>query len=51
MTYYYTYKITCLQGSFKGKYYFGQHHTENLDDGYCGKGQQPEGYVLGILKK
>ena len=36
---YYTYKITCLLGSFKGKYYFGQRHTDKMpDDKYCGSG-------------
>ena len=38
MTYYYTYKITCLKGSLKDHYYYGQHHTENLNDGYAGSG-------------
>ena len=38
MTYYYTYKITCLKGSLKDHYYFGQHHTDDMDDGYCGSG-------------
>ena len=38
MRYYYTYKITCLKGSLKGHYYYGQHTTDNLDDGYCGNG-------------
>lgn len=44
MTYYYTYKVTCLQGSFAGKYYFGQHHTDDLDDGYCGSGTLVNNY-------
>lgn len=38
MTYYYTYKITCLKGRLKDHYYYGQHHTDDLDDGYCGSG-------------
>lgn len=44
MTYYYTYKITCLKGSLKDHYYFGQHHTENLDDGYIGSGRKIRDY-------
>ena len=38
MTYRYIYKITCTAGSFKDKFYFGQHTTTNLDDGYKGSG-------------
>lgn len=38
MTYYYTYKITLLKGSLAGHYYFGQHRTKNLNDGYAGSG-------------
>lgn len=38
MTYYYTYKITCLKGGLKDHYYYGQHHTDDLNDGYCGSG-------------
>ena len=34
MIYRYTYKITCTAGTFKDKFYFGQHTTENLNDGY-----------------
>lgn len=44
MRYYYTYKITCLKGSLKGCYYFGQHTTKNLDDGYCGCGRVIKDY-------
>lgn len=55
--YYYTYKITCTQGSFKGKFYFGQHKPNNLDDGYFGCGRKiidykkkyPNGYIREIL--
>ena len=36
--YFYTYKITLLKGSLAGKYYYGQHITYNLNDGYCGSG-------------
>lgn len=32
--YRYTYKITCLKGSWKGKFSFGQHTTNDLNDGY-----------------
>ena len=35
---YYTYKITLLCGSWKGRYYYGQHSTTNLNDGYAGSG-------------
>lgn len=36
--YYYVYKITCLCGSLMNHYYFGQHRTDNLNDGYAGSG-------------
>lgn len=44
MTYRYIYKITCTAGSFKDKFYFGQHTTENLDDGYKGSGRKLQRY-------
>lgn len=44
MTYRYIYKITCTAGSFKGKFYYGQHTTENLDDGYKGSGRKIVNY-------
>lgn len=55
--YYYTYKITCTQGSFKGKFYFGQHTTNILDDNYVASGRKikcylkkyPNGYIKEIL--
>jgi hypothetical protein len=34
--YHYIYKITRIDGS--GKYYFGMHSTDDLDDGYFGSG-------------
>lgn len=34
MIYRYIYKITCLKGTWEGKFSFGQHTTENLDDNY-----------------
>ena len=34
----YIYKIKCLLGEYKGCYYYGQHTTYNLDDGYAGSG-------------
>lgn len=38
MTYYYTYKITCLLGTLKGKYYYGQHTSNIKVDSYTGSG-------------
>ena len=57
MNYYYTYKITCTEGSFKGKFYFGKHSTTNLNDGYKGSGsllkkyykKYPNSYIKEIL--
>ena len=40
MTYRYIYKITCTAGTFKDKFYFGQHTTKNLNDGYKGSGKK-----------
>ena len=39
MTYFYTYKITLLKGTLAGHYYYGQHKTSNLNDGYAGSGR------------
>lgn len=47
MIYRYIYKITCLYGSFKDHYYYGQHTTENLEDGYKGSGKK----ILDYYKK
>lgn len=44
MIYRYIYKITCTAGSFKDKFYFGQHTTTNLDDGYKGSGRKIKDY-------
>lgn len=44
MKYYYTYKITLLKGSLAGHYYFGQHTTSNLNDGYAGSGRKITDY-------
>lgn len=43
--FYYIYKITCLCGSLAGHYYFGQHRTDDLNDGYCGSGKIITGYI------
>ena len=45
MKYYYTYKITCLEGSWKDKFYFGQHATTNLDDKYITGGKKIKCYI------
>ena len=34
--YYFIYRTTNL---INGKYYIGQHHTEDLNDGYLGSGR------------
>ena len=57
MKYYYIYKIILTQGSLKDSYYYGQHKTNNLDDGYKGSGtivkkyykKYPEGYIKEII--
>ena len=57
MIYRYLYKITCTVGSFKDKFYFGQHTTEDLDDGYKGSGKKllkyykkhPNDYIKEII--
>lgn len=45
--YKYCYKITLTQGSLKDHFYFGQHQTNNLDDGYKGRGRK----VIDYYKK
>lgn len=37
--YYYTYKIILLKGSLAGKYYYGQHSTDDIRDHYAGSGK------------
>jgi len=57
MTYRYIYKITCTTGSLKDKFYYGQHTTDNLDDGYKGSGvmiqryykKHPNDYIKEII--
>lgn len=57
MIYRYIYKITCTAGRFKDKFYFGQHTTDNLNDGYKGSGcklknyykKHPNDYVKEII--
>ena len=38
MIYRFIYKVKCLCGDWKGKYYIGQHTTNDLNDGYAGSG-------------
>lgn len=53
----YIYKITCLEGSWKGRYYYGQHTTDYLPDGYFSSGKKindyrkkyPHGYLREII--
>lgn len=40
----YIYKITCLEGSWKGKFYYGQHTTDYLADGYFSSGKKINDY-------
>lgn len=55
--YRYIYKITCLEGSWKGKYYYGKHTTDYLSDGYFSSGilinkykkKYPHGYIKEII--
>lgn len=42
--FYYTYKITLLKGSLAGHYYYGQHRTKKLNDGYAGSGVKVSDY-------
>ena len=38
MKYFYTYRIDCTAVGWEDYYYYGQHKTDNLDDGYKGSG-------------
>lgn len=57
MIYRYIYKITCTNGSFKDHFYYGQHTTKNLNDGYKGSGRKigdyykkyPNDYIKEII--
>ena len=44
MTYRYTYKITCTQGKYKDHFYYGQHTTDDINDGYKGSGKKLKSY-------
>jgi hypothetical protein len=44
MTYRYIYKITCTAGSFKDKFYFGQHTSSKPSDRYKGSGKLIKDY-------
>ena len=57
MIYRYIYKITCTAGRYKDKFYYGQHTTTNLNDGYKGSGRKivdyykkhPNDYIKEII--
>lgn len=42
--FFYTYKVVLLKGSLAGHYYYGQHRTKNLEDGYIGSGKKLSRY-------
>ena len=51
MKYRFIYKITCLCGDYKGKYYIGQHTTDDLNDGYAGSGAKINEYYAKYGKR
>lgn len=51
MKYRYVYKTICLCDDWEGKFYIGQHTTEDLNDGYAGSGIKIAEYFSKYGKK